>query len=115
MFWETSYLTYSRRATNDGLNIAHLFSTENAVTVHFGHLEMSGDRLTAFILCWNYLYLARQLDEKATDTEARENLIRAIAAHVPMTWAHINMLGEYDFSDEKLRYTLGILPRITDE
>jgi len=66
------------------------------------------------IICWNYLYLARQL-EKATDTEARENLIRAIAAHVPMTWAHINMLGEYDFSDEKLRDTLGILPRITDE
>lgn len=65
------------------------------------------------IICWNYLYLARQL-EKATDTEARKNLIRAIAAHVPMTWAHINMLGEYDFSDEKLRDTLGILPRITD-
>ncbi len=28
----------------------------------------------------------------------------------PMSWAHINMLGEYDFSEEKLRDTLGILP-----
>jgi hypothetical protein len=27
-----------------------------------------------------------------------------------MSWAHINMLGEYDFSEEKLRDTLGILP-----
>ena len=33
-----------------------------------------------------------------------------IADHSPMTWAHINMLGAYDFSDEKLRDTLGILP-----
>ena len=61
------------------------------------------------IICWNYLYLARQLDN-APDGETRENLLRVIAAHAPMAWAHINMLGEYDFSDEKLRDTLGILP-----
>ncbi len=61
------------------------------------------------IICWNYLYLARQL-EKAPDAETKENLRRAIIAHAAMAWAHINMLGEYDFSDEKLRDTLGILP-----
>lgn len=61
------------------------------------------------IICWNYLYLARQV-EKAPDVEARENLLRLIAAHSPMSWAHINMLGEYDFSDEKLRDTIGVLP-----
>ena len=33
-----------------------------------------------------------------------------IAAHSPMTWAHINMLGEYDSSDETLKDALGILP-----
>jgi hypothetical protein len=27
-----------------------------------------------------------------------------------MAWAHINMLGEYDFSENKLRDALGILP-----
>lgn len=32
------------------------------------------------IICWNYLYLARQV-EKAPDPEARENLLRLIAAH----------------------------------
>ena len=61
------------------------------------------------IICWNYIYLARQL-EKAPDDETRENLRRAIAAHAPVAWAHINMLGEYDFSDEKLRDVIGILP-----
>lgn len=61
------------------------------------------------IICWNYLYLTRQV-EKATDAEARENLLRLIAAHSPMSWAHINMLGEYDFSEEKLKDTLGVLP-----
>ena len=61
------------------------------------------------IICWNYLYLTRQV-EKAPDAGARESLLNLIAAHSPMSWAHINMLGEYDFSEEKLRDTLGILP-----
>lgn len=61
------------------------------------------------IICWNYLYLARRI-EKTDDAEAREALLRLIAAHSTMAWAHINMLGEYDFSDEKLRDSVGILP-----
>jgi TnpA family transposase len=61
------------------------------------------------IICWNYLYLTKQV-EKAPEAEAREKLLRLIAAHSPMSWAHINMLGEYDFSEEKLKDTLGVLP-----
>lgn len=61
------------------------------------------------IICWNYLYLARQL-EKAPDAESRDHILKLIAAHSPMSWAHINMLGEYDFSDEKLKDSVGILP-----
>jgi len=61
------------------------------------------------IICWNYLYLARQI-EKAPDSEAAQNIRRMIAAHSPMSWAHVNMLGEYDFSDEKLKDSLGIFP-----
>ena len=60
------------------------------------------------IICWNYLYLERQL-EKMTDVDAKKNLLGIIGSHSPMTWAHINMLGEYDFSDEKLRDSVGIL------
>ena len=44
------------------------------------------------------------------DAEARENLLQAIEEHAPMVWAHINMFGEYDFSDEKPRDAIGILP-----
>ena len=50
------------------------------------------------IICWNYLYLTRRL-ERSPDAEAKENLLGMIADHSPMSWAHINMLGEYDFSD----------------
>ena len=61
------------------------------------------------IICWNYLYLSRRLEESA-DTETKDKLRRAIATHSPISWAHINMLGEYDFSAEKLKDSLGILP-----
>jgi hypothetical protein len=61
------------------------------------------------IICWNYLYLAHQV-EKALDTQTKQNLIRLIVARSPMSWAHINMLVEYDLSEEKLRDTFGILP-----
>ena len=39
-----------------------------------------------------------------------EGLRRTIASHSPMSWAHVNMLGEYDFSDGKLKDSIGILP-----
>jgi len=61
------------------------------------------------IICWNYLYLERQL-ERTPDEEAKEKLLHTIATHSPMSWAHVNMLGEYDFSDEKLRDSVGVLP-----
>jgi TnpA family transposase len=61
------------------------------------------------IICWNYLYLTSQL-EKANAEDEKENLRQIIRRHSPMTWAHINMLGEYDFSDEKLKDSVGILP-----
>jgi hypothetical protein len=61
------------------------------------------------IICWNYLYLERQL-EKLIEPDAKDYLLRMIATHSPMSWAHINLLGEYDFSEEKLRDSVGILP-----
>lgn len=61
------------------------------------------------IICWNYLYLARQIERTATPEE-RDQLLRTIATHSPIAWAHINMLGEYDFSEEKLQDVTGVLP-----
>lgn len=61
------------------------------------------------IICWNYLYLSQKLT-KTTDPQYREHIMRFIETHSPVAWAHINMLGEYDFSDDKLRDSIGILP-----
>jgi TnpA family transposase len=61
------------------------------------------------IICWNYLYLTKQLKQAKTE-EDREHLLKSIITHSVISWAHINLLGEYDFSDEKLKDTVGILP-----
>ncbi len=61
------------------------------------------------IISWNYLYLEQRL-VKAKTQEEREKLLSAIGTHSVIAWAHINLLGEYDFSDEKLRDSVGIMP-----
>ena len=61
------------------------------------------------IICWNYLYLSKKLDQAETK-EAKNNLLTTITTHSVVSWAHINLLGEYDFSDEKLQDSVGILP-----
>ena len=64
------------------------------------------------IICWNYLYLSQKL-ERIDNPEQKDKLLSAISSHSPMSWAHTNLLGEYDFSDEKLKDTAGIrLPKI---
>ncbi|WP_269516755.1 Tn3 family transposase [Candidatus Odyssella acanthamoebae] len=60
------------------------------------------------IICWNYLYLTHKL-ERMTGEEEKEQLLHIISSHSIMTWAHINMLGEYDFSEEKRKDSVGIL------
>jgi hypothetical protein len=50
---------------------------------------------------------------RAADPETGAEMIKAIKTHSPQTWAQVNMLGEYDFSNEKLVDTFGILaPKI---
>jgi TnpA family transposase len=64
------------------------------------------------IICWNYLYLSQKL-EGMDNQEHKEKLLAAILSHSPISWEHTNLLGEYDFSDEKLKDTAGIrLPKI---
>jgi TnpA family transposase len=64
------------------------------------------------IICWNYLYLSQKLEE-IKDTASREALLDAVAHGSAVAWRHLNLLGEYDFSDEKLRDSVGIrLPKL---
>ena len=56
------------------------------------------------IVCWNCLYLNQQLFQ-ATPIE-RQSLAAAIACMSPVSWQHINLQGEFDFSDEALAQAL---------
>ena len=54
------------------------------------------------------MYLTQKL--KRTDNEEnRERLLTSIKNHSPISWAHINLLGEYDFSEERMQDSAGVL------
>jgi hypothetical protein len=59
------------------------------------------------VVCWNYLLLEYRFNQASTD-ELRAEIRAAVANHSVISWEHINLLGEYDFSDEKLRDSVGI-------
>ncbi|MBL8497782.1 MAG: Tn3 family transposase [Nitrosomonas sp.] len=59
------------------------------------------------IICWNYLYLIQKLSD-TNDPAYKVALQEALANGSIITWLHINLLGVYDFSEEKLQDTVGI-------
>ncbi|MBW2664226.1 MAG: Tn3 family transposase [Deltaproteobacteria bacterium] len=61
------------------------------------------------ITCWNYLYLSQKLREKDLP-EKGETMLKSIANGSVVSWQHINLLGEYDFSEERLQDSVGIKP-----
>jgi TnpA family transposase len=64
------------------------------------------------IICWNYLYLSQVLAEEA-DEERRQALLTALKNGSIVLWHHLNLHGEYDFSEEKLQDSVGFdLPKI---
>jgi hypothetical protein len=60
------------------------------------------------IISWNYLCLETRL--RAADPETHAEMMKTIKAHSPQSWAHINMVGEYDFSDKNPAVSFGSLP-----
>ncbi|MCY7344730.1 MAG: Tn3 family transposase [Pyrinomonadaceae bacterium] len=64
------------------------------------------------VICWNYLYLTQKLTELSTENEKQE-LLETFKNSSIITWQHINFHGEYDFSEEKTRDSIGFnLPKI---
>ena len=61
------------------------------------------------IVCWNYLYLSQQF-AAIDDPAKREEFIQALRHGSAASWRHVNLLGEYDFSDERLKDSVGIKP-----
>jgi hypothetical protein len=41
----------------------------------------------------------------------REELLQAMAHGSAAAWGHLNLLGEYDFSEDKLQDSVGISPQ----
>ena len=56
------------------------------------------------IVCWNCLYLNQYLLQ--APTAERQQVADAIAASSPVSWQHINLHGEFNFSDETLKDSL---------
>jgi Tn3 transposase DDE domain len=66
------------------------------------------------IICWNYLYLSQKLAE-IDDPVKREEFPQAMAHGSAAAWEHLNLLAEYDFSENKLQDSVGIKPpKLTD-
>ena len=61
------------------------------------------------IICWKYLYSTHEITLAKTEEE-RKRLLDIIETHSPQSWGSFNMLGDFDFSDEKLQDTTGVLP-----
>jgi TnpA family transposase len=59
------------------------------------------------IICWNYLYLS-QLIAQEKDSERRQALLAAVKNGSVESWRHVNLHGEYDFSDEKMQDSIGL-------
>ena len=53
------------------------------------------------IILWNYLYLSEKIAD-TPDGKQRDELLHQIKYSSMASWQHINLLGEYDFSDERV-------------
>jgi len=59
------------------------------------------------VLCYNYAVLSMKLSGER-DEAKRNIMIRTIRSGSPLAWQHVNFIGEYDFSEEKIRDSVGI-------
>lgn len=57
------------------------------------------------IICWNYLYLSQKVINTQTEQE-KQNLLNAIKSGSVVAWQHVNLQGEYDFSEEILKNSI---------
>jgi len=60
------------------------------------------------IICWNYLYLTRKVQQAKSSKEA-EQLLNAIKNSTVNAWIHVYFNGNYDFSDEILADSFDLL------
>ena len=59
------------------------------------------------VICWNYLYLFQKILEEK-DEARRQELLAAVQNGSVVSWRHIKLHGEYDFSEERLPDSVGL-------
>lgn len=57
------------------------------------------------IICWNYLYLSQRILE-AKHEKQKQHIINIIKNGSVVVWQHINLQGEYDFSEKALKKSI---------
>ena len=60
------------------------------------------------IVCWNYLYLTRKIQQEKNPTK-REELINMTKQKTMNAWRHAHLTGTYDFSDENIADSFNLL------
>jgi len=66
------------------------------------------------IICWNYMYLSKKINDTGSGTE-KDILTNIIKSGSVVAWQHINLQGEYDFSEENLKNPIEFqLPELLD-
>lgn len=59
------------------------------------------------IVCWNYAHLSQMISEEQSEAKQKA-MIKTIKNGSILIWRHINFFGEYDFSDEKIKDSVGL-------
>ena len=59
------------------------------------------------IICWNYVYLSQKIAQEES-RERRQELLTAVQNGSVVSWRHVNLHGEDDFSDEKMQDSIGL-------
>ena len=60
------------------------------------------------IICWNYLYLTRKV-QQAKSTKEAQALVQTIKQSTANAWMHIYFNGTYDFSEENMTDSFNLL------
>jgi len=57
------------------------------------------------IICWNYLYLSQKILE-AKSKNQKQNIINTLRNGSIVVWQHVNLQGEYNFSEKTLKKSI---------
>ncbi len=59
------------------------------------------------LMCWNALYISKKIEDEKDEDKKRE-IIKGLKKGSLMHYAHFNLGGEYDFSEEKMADSVGL-------